>query len=74
MQGESKGRSWNGNFTELIDYSQSFAVILLKRMCAYECRNCDPHGGTLQKFSANHSHSWTKIVKQPCVYRKWLEK
>lgn len=57
MKGESKGRSWNGNFTELIDYNQSFAIIPLQRMCTYEYRSHDPHGGRLEEFSANDSHS-----------------
>lgn len=70
----SKGRSWNGNVMELIDCSQSFAVIPLQRMCTYYCRNCDPHGGRLEQFSANHSHCWTKISKQLCGYQTWLEK
>lgn len=57
MPEESKGRSWNGEFIELIDYSQSFAVIPLQRMSLHECRNCDPCGGRLAEFSANDSHS-----------------
>lgn len=57
MKGESKGRSWNGNFAELIDYNQSFVIIPLQRMCTYECRSHNPHGGRLEEFSANHSHS-----------------